>query len=218
MKRSFFLLLIITLVVSFPVQAAEKTYFYRDTTGKISFESKVCIKPAPEGYTVEVENVNEYQQFLCRQDHSTLRWELRNPGAGTALVAEREGNRLVVKGKFKGKEYAKEFKIDPLPWYQLPDVSLADFVRSDAEKTEFWIIEPINIKCYKMMATKEKTEYLTVNDQEVEAVKIKVSVSIFWSAYYWYRKSDGLYLRYEGVRGGPGTPKSIVELVAEANR
>lgn len=217
MRRSFFLLSIITLLISLPVLATEKNYVYRETTGKTSIENKWTIKPAPAGYTVEAENDNEYQYILCRQDHSTLRWELRNRGAGTDLVGEREGNLLTVKGRFKGKEFAKEFKIDSLPWYQSLEVALADFVRSEAEKTEFWIVEPFNIKCYKMVATKQKTEDVTINNREVEAVRIKVAFSIFWSAHYWYRKADGVYLRFEGVRGGHGTPKTIVELIAEGN-
>lgn len=158
---------------------------------------------------------------MIHQDHSTVRWELRDPGAGTDLVVEREGNLLVAKGKFKGKEVAKEFKVDSLPWYQFVEVSLAAFVRSDEEKTEFWIIEPSNLKHYKMVALKQKTEYITINNQEAEAVRIKVTLpgmaSLFWSTLYWYRKSDGVYLRFEGVRGGPGTPKTIVELISETN-
>lgn len=217
MKRGFFWLFILALLLNLPVWAGEKHYVYRETTGKTTVESKWSIKPAPEGYAVEAANVNEYQSALCRADYATLRWELRNQGAGTDLAAVREGDLLVVKGRFKGKEVAKEFKIDPLPWYQLPEVALAGFVRSEAEKTEFWIIDPIYLKHYKMSAAKQKTEYLTVNNQEVEAVQVKVAVSIFWSAHYWYRKADGVYLRFEGVRGGPGTPKTVVEFLSGTN-
>ncbi len=183
--------------------------------------SKWTIKSTATGYTVQAGNVDEEHYGLCHQDHSTVRWEFRNPGMETDLVVEREGNLLVARGKFKGKEVTREFKVDSLPWYQFIEVSLAAFVRSDEEKTEFWIIEPLNLKPYKMVALKQETGDLTVNGREVEAVRIKVTLpgmaSLFWSSHYWYRKTDGVYLRFEGARGGPGTPKTIVELISETN-
>jgi hypothetical protein len=39
----------------------------------------------------------------------------------------------------------------------------------------------------------------------------------FWKAEYWYRPSDGVMLRYKSVRGGPGTPKTIITLLKEEN-
>jgi len=37
----------------------------------------------------------------------------------------------------------------------------------------------------------------------------------FWSSLYWYRPADGRFLRYEAMREGPGTPKSVVEFVGQ---
>lgn len=219
MKRLSFLLLALTVIFSHTVLASEKNYVYRETTGKTSINSEWTIKPSAEGYSVVAESVSEYHHVLCNQDHSTVSWEVRNPGSGMDLAVRRDENLLVVEGKFKGKEIKEELKIDDLPWYQFVEVSLSDFVRSEQEKTEFWIIQPNNLKHYKLVAIKQKTENITINDQEVEAVQVKVTVSgiasLFWSTQYWYRKSDGLYIRFEGVRGGPGTPKTIVELISE---
>jgi len=39
--------------------------------------------------------------------------------------------------------------------------------------------------------------------------------SAFWGADYWYRVSDGQLVRYEEVRGGPGTPVTVGVLVSE---
>lgn len=52
-----------------------------------------------------------------------------------------------------------------------------------------------------------------------EAMRVRVSpwglLSLFWSSLYWFRPSDGAFLRYEAVRGLPGTPKTVVELIEE---
>lgn len=37
----------------------------------------------------------------------------------------------------------------------------------------------------------------------------------FWGADYWFRVTDGQMVRYEEVRGGPGTPVTIGVLTAE---
>jgi len=51
----------------------------------------------------------------------------------------------------------------------------------------------------------------------VDAVRLRVVpvgiLRFFWSALYWFRPADGRFERSEGVRGGPGTPKTVVELL-----
>lgn len=39
--------------------------------------------------------------------------------------------------------------------------------------------------------------------------------SILWSGSYWFRESDGTYLKYEGANGPPGKAKTVVELCAD---
>ncbi len=39
--------------------------------------------------------------------------------------------------------------------------------------------------------------------------------SLLWHGTYWYRKSDKLFLMYRSVQGSPGTPETVVELIAE---
>ena len=39
--------------------------------------------------------------------------------------------------------------------------------------------------------------------------------SMFWSSTYWFRAGDGLFVKSDETRGGPGSPKVKVELVSE---
>ena len=70
-----------------------------------------------------------------------------------------------------------------------------------------------------MQAREEKEEGIPVDGRALEAMRVKVSpwglLSLFWSSLYWYRSSDGTFVRFEGVRGLPGTPKTVVELIGE---
>lgn len=216
MKR---LLLPLLTVVIFNqlVFAAENTFIYKETTGKTSINSKWRVISQDEGYSIIAENSHEYHRVLCNQDFATISWEYKNTGLKTELLAKRDGDRLIVNGRFKNKQINEEYEIDHLPWFEFVEVSLSGFVQSEEEKIEFWILQPNNLKLYKMVAIKQNTETINLNDQDVEALQIRVTLpglaSLFWSSTYWFRKSDGVYLRYEGVRGGPGTPKTIVELI-----
>ena len=197
--------------------AAENTYVYKETTGKTSIISEWRVVSQDGGFLATAESPNEYHRVLCNQGFATISWEYINTEAKTEILAKREGNRILVNGKLKDKQVGEVYEIDDLPWFELVEVSLSRFVQTEEEKVEFWILRPTDLKLFKMVAIKEKTEIIKENGKDVEAVQIKVTVpglaSLFWSVKYWFRKSDGVYIRYEGIRGGPGTPKTIVELI-----
>lgn len=208
---------LLIVLFSLPVFALQRTYTYQETTGDQTIISKWLIESTSEGHEVIVENPAEYHRLLCAEDYSTISWEYQNTETGTDLVAKVQADRVIIKGKHNQEKVQEEFELQGLPWYQFIEVSLADFVQSKERKKEFWIIQPYDLKVYKMVASKEKTETITLSNQEVETAPVKVTLtgiaSAFWKVKYWYRKADGFYLRYEGVRGGPGTPKTIVEVM-----
>ena len=76
------------------------------------------------------------------------------------------------------------------------------------------------MKITRFKLKKKRIDTISINGKEVEAVYITVSLtgllSIFWTGKYWYRKSDGVFLRYKG-KSGPGTGVSIMELTSETN-
>ena len=219
MKRGVFCGLLLVVILTINVFAAEKMLSYEETTGDKTIVSKWVVKSSADSYEVIAKSPGEYHRVVCTRDYSTNSWEYQQEEAGTDLRARWEKDLLIIRGMHNKKVVQKEIELHQLPWFQFVEFSLADFIQSDKDKTEFWIIQPYNLKHYKMVAIKERTEMIVVADQEVEAIRVKVTLpgiaSIFWSARYWYRKSDGVYLRYEGVRGGPGTPKTVVELINE---
>jgi len=220
MKRLLVLLAVVVMFSQF-LFAAENIYVYKETTGKTSIISEWRVISQDGGYlvTIEgpVEGPIEYHRALCNEDFATISWEYKNTEAKTEVLAKREGNRILVNGKLKDKQISKVYEINDLPWFEIAEVSLSRFAQAGEEKVEFWSLRPTDLKLYKMVAIRQDTEIIKENGQDVETVQIKVTVpgfaSLFWSVKYWFRKSDGVYIRYEGVRGGPGTPKTIVELI-----
>jgi hypothetical protein len=69
-----------------------------------------------------------------------------------------------------------------------------------------------------MRAKKIRTEKILVQEREVETQNIRVKLTgfkaIFWHSDYWFRRSDGLFLKYRGVEGPPGTPETVMTLAS----
>jgi hypothetical protein len=151
----------------------------------------------------------------------TLAWTFENPGDNTKVSASREGNKIFLKGQSRGESIEKTFKINQLPWNQTFNIGLERFTLTPEKSMLFWAIGtkgPGNMKITRFKVKKKKIETITLKDNEIEAIHVTISLtgilSIFWTGKYWYRKSDGVFLRYKG-KNGPGTGVSVMELISE---
>lgn len=111
------------------------------------------------------------------------------------------------------------------PWLQ--DLTLlAPFVLGPAKELRFVAFPDFldaRLKASdltRFKANKVKVETVVWGNGSGPAWRIHVTFddlrSMFWGADYWFRTSDGLLVRYQEVRGGPGTPTTTGVLVAEA--
>lgn len=152
--------------------------------------------------------------FLDR-DLATRRWELTAPAERTAVTARRVGNRLILEGSLRGKSVAGEYPIDKLPWYQALSLSLGGMVKRGASGSEFWMLRPDTLEPVRMQARRLGKERISVVRGEGAAIRVKVTpaglASLFWQGRYWF-SPEGVFLRYEGASGPPGSPKTIVIL------
>lgn len=168
-----------------------------------------------EGATVVSENEAERSVNNCRLDGATTRWEMKK--AEMDVVAVRQENTIVFKGSKQGRAVERNIAIDGLPWYQPLSFSLRNFLRSQKNSVEFWMVRPDQLELVKMRATRQFLETIAVNNREEKAVRIEVRLtgllSGLWSCQYWFREEDGVFLKYEGVHGPPGTPKTVIQLL-----
>ena len=163
------------------------------------------------------------QTFELDAHLATLKWAFENPKENTKITAAREGNKIFLKGQSRGKPIEKTFKINELSWNQTFNIGLEQFALSPGKSMIFWAIGtrgPGNMKITRFKVNKKGIETITIRGKQVEAVYITISLtgllSIFWTGNYWYRKSDGVFLRYKG-KSGPRTGVSIMELTSETN-
>ena len=217
-------LLLTTLLIIFltgpGVRAIGKNYVYHSTTGEVavSLKGKILVWEDEIIDTI-LSDSGEETETVFDPDRATKRWHLHNGEEDTSVEAKRDGNLIMVLGRFKGKEVSKKIKIDSRPWFQAWRLSFGSFVLSGRGKQEFWALRDSDLKEFVMVVLREKEEVLELNGEAIETVKVKVTLnnwmSKFWSNYYWFRKADGVFLRSEGVNGPPGTPVTVMTMVSE---
>ncbi len=145
----------------------------------------------------------------------TISWRMTDEAEDARLEVRRKGDRMLVTGSLEGEAVEKTIEIDALPWYQATSISLRPFALSAAETVEFWTFRAASLKMHKLRAVKREVETIEVNQKTWEAQRIQLQLtgllSAFWKSDYWFRKADGVFLKFKGPGGPPGHPDIIVE-------
>ena len=220
------LLLLMTLLI-WPFFSNGATRVYEEKTKDQLTTHRFTSETNESGYSIDLQSELEEnvikQTFEVDTNLAALSWAFEDPKENTKVTASRQENKISLQGKSKGKPVNKTFKINKLPWNQTFNIGLERFVLSPEKSMIFWGIGtsgPGNMKITRFKVKKKRIETITINGKEVEAVYVTISLtgllSIFWTGRYWYRKSDGVFLRYKG-KNGPGAGVSIMELTAESN-
>lgn len=150
----------------------------------------------------------------------SISWRHAAREADTDYTARRNGRSITVVGRSNGASVNETFHLaDEDPWIQSIERSLRPFVLSERNRIQFWTIQPGDPELRKLQAVRRGRDRIDVDHEPIDVFEVRVSLtgigSIFWSATYWFRVSDGQFVRSEAVRGWPGTPKTIVEKIAD---
>jgi hypothetical protein len=148
---------------------------------------------------------------------TTQKYLISRPGEQTRVTVERFDNSLLITGNFKGKAIEKRLTIDPLPWCQSLSISLRPFVLSCNDFLEFWILRPDTLKIYKIRASKLSSERLACNGRTINIQKVRLNLtgmlSFIMESYYWFRKNDGVFIKYLGPATLGNNRKIIIEIL-----
>lgn len=219
--------LIFLVLLTGPCLLNGMTRVYEEKTGNRVTTHRFVIETTPSGFAIalqsETGNTVIKQTFELNANLDALAWSFENPEEKTKITAYRKKNKIFLQGRDRGKPINKRFDLNDLPWNQTFNIGLENFAVSPAKAMRFRAIGTKgagNMKITTFKVKKKKTETIAIKGKKVEAVYITISLtgllSIFWTGNYWYRKSDGRFIRYKG-KGGPGTGISIMELVSEKN-
>ena len=222
MKKKIVLILVVTFMTAYLTGTSR---VYEEKTGQQLTTHHFTIDTNPSGYSIklvsETRGVRVRQTFQLDAHLNTLSWSFENPETKTKVNAGREGNNIYLTGIDENEPIKKTFEINHLPWNQTFNIGLERFALSPEQTMIFWSIGtsgPGNMKITRFKVKKKNIETITLNGQEVETVYVTMSLtgflSLFWTGNYWYRKSDGTFLRYKG-KNKPGAPVTIMELISE---
>jgi hypothetical protein len=171
-------------------------------------------------FVVETLDPEQFDRHRLRLDDHLcgLEWGIARAN-GEWLAFVRAGLVLEISGARDGKSVRETREIDEAPWFASIPLGLSGFMKTGDKTAEFWTINPENLKPYKLIAKKKETSDITVQGILVNAVRIQVSASgvpaMFFSMDFWMRETDGLCLKFEGKKGGPGSAKVVSEFISE---
>lgn len=225
MKKSFVLISISMAAFFLTCSLNGETRVYEERTKKQVTTHRFLFEESSSSYLISLRSEKGGEQidqkYELKPNLAAFSWHYENPKEKTKVTANRRGNKIFLSGLHKGEKINKTFKINELSWNQSFNIGLEKFAVSTEKSKKFWAIGTSgtgDMKISKFSVKKKGVERITLKGKEVEAVHVKISLSgllsIFWSGSYWYRKTDGKFLRYKG-KGGPGTSVTIMELISE---
>jgi hypothetical protein len=200
---------------------AEPELLYRDVTGSVEILIHIWKDVLPDGSLINsLLSDGDVHRVQLDDSNATVSYRFASPVRGTVYAARREENELLLQGTLKGASFSRRITINANPWLESMEWSLAEYALSGSRlPLVFWVVNPFEGLAYEMQAIGESSENVMDNGQSVPAMRVRVRpaglLAPFWSTLYWFRPTDGRFLRYEGVRGLPGTPKTVVELMSE---
>jgi len=202
-----------------------ETLTYREVEGGMVTTHVIFIRPGEPGYTFELETKRDggsvRQTFRTAADLSTLEWTFSEPVRRMELAAAVRGEKIILSGSFQGKKIDKRFDAAGPPWNQLFQMGLGTFALGGRKSFQFRSIGtqgPGEMKIGKFTVTRKDDEKIILAGNGIAAVHLRIALSgllsIFWHGDYWYRPSDGRFLRYRG-KNRSGGPIAVSELVEE---
>jgi hypothetical protein len=217
---------IVIFMISIPLSAEKRILVYQEKTKAQVTIHRFDIQPQGEGFMVKLftrEDQNTIEQtFTVNNKMETLAWTYGEPSKKTAINARLDEKFIFLSGTYKGEPIEKMFKTKGLPWNQLFNKGVEPFVRSGRKKYKFRAVGtrgPGEMKITSFTVKRvKKPEVIKIMGKGVSVVHIKISLSgllaMFWTGHYWFRRSDGVFIRYRG-KNGPGKPESIMDLIEE---
>ena len=226
MKNIFGVISILIISVIIASNSFAKEFIYRescqDRTSTMTVDAKDDIDKNCYVSVTQSNDETFHEEYCFERSGNMKFWKVINKKDGIKLDATRNDSTIQLIGEIKGSSVNKKFEKDDKPWVQTFGGSLANFVLSDKDKMEFLMINPDSkdLKLWTWVAEKKGSEMISIGGKFVEAEKITLSIKDFFLSFFvrfdtWYRKKDGMFLKFKGAKGPPGTPITIYELIKE---
>lgn len=209
MRNAFTLFAAAAALVCITSASAESWTMEESTPGAPPRSVRYAEEPTNEGRVLTMTAGAAVSRVLLAPDGTTAGWT-SGDASGRAATLAADAPELRAAG--------------PYPWLQLLP-QLASFCTGGERSIRFLVVperldEQLKARGpTRLRATKKGKEKVAWSGGSGEAWKVRITFddprSLFWGADYWFRTSDGRLVRYEEVRGGPGTPTTVGVLASE---
>ncbi|QVL56778.1 MAG: hypothetical protein KFB93_05180 [Simkaniaceae bacterium] len=208
----FFLIFMISTAV------AQVTYTYnKDVEGR---ESKTTwtLDLKDDALHISGESLHGQTLIVTSPERITKSFTHKSKNGKDEYAIVRNGSNLIARKDVNGEKTEKQYNLGNDLWVQEFDFSFKPFILSDYRNFKFSIIHPKKLDLHDMVATKQSIEKLTLNGEERDTIKVKVTLTgfkkMFWHADLWFDPQAGDLLKYM-ANEGPNTPLSIITLFSK---
>jgi hypothetical protein len=195
-------------------QFMEERYHYQEVTGGAVKEVTWALGKG-EHSTLTYTSPDERHTTTVGPGYDTLCWQVITENGKTHFTAERIGQSILVRGTFKGEPVDKRLEIDERPWYQATSLSLRGMVAADDSERVFWTIRLDTLTAHKIRAINKGVEFIESDGGQKELLRIRLTLpgmlAPFWKSDYWFSLPEGIFFRFEGPSGPPGSPMTVVK-------
>lgn len=204
MKRIFALLAVLSCAATVSVYAQHIPFTVEcgDNFSKVTYDGRM--EGGKLKYVFDYGALKYYMTFDDKFE--TTEWKISDPANDTDIKAVKQGDAVVIKGKFNGKDISRTDKLNGQPWYQQMGISAGHVLNGGTVK--FYNLRPTDLEGFFMTATEMgEVEYRGRKVHRVKSAPAGIAAK-FWSCDYYYDPVDLTYAGYKAVEGGPGTPTS----------
>lgn len=177
-------------------RAGQQTEIRHYDISKRQTESTIVYTPEKDG------NVWFTETCGVQENLSLTNWQYVRPEDDTDFRAVLENGNIILKGKFRGKHIDKCMKLGDGLWYQMGEMNLCAFAKSDLEEILYYSIGTGNnrgaMTLGEFAAKKVAEETVEVKGTNVDCVRVEVVLTMFafaWTGLYWYEKETGLFVK-----------------------
>ena len=191
----------------------DEVYYYREETGESVKEVAWRLRKGAT-FILTYSSPVESHVTTTGPDYDTHSWQVTADNGQTHFSAERIDQTITVRGMFKGEPVDKQLDIDESPWYQATSLSLRELVRSVDSERVFWTIRMDTLTAHKIRAIKKGVESIESEGNQKTLLRIRLTLpgmlAPFWKSDYWFALPEGIFFRFKGPSGPPGSPMTTV--------
>ena len=192
----------------------DEVYHYREVTGNTVKAVEWRLRKG-DLLTLTTRSRREQYVTVTDSNYDTRRWKASTADGVTDFTAKRDGRTIVVSGRFKGEPVKKVLAIDNCPWYQATSLSLREMIASGDPERLFWTIRCDTLTVHKLRAINKGVERLESADNMLHIrLTLPGLLAPFWKSDYWFALPEGVFFRFQGPSGPPGSPLTTVTRTA----